>query len=115
MSTSTSQGTDPQQLISSISNTYSSIERGDWVNAGLGMANTAMGMVGMSGNPLSGFLAAGFSWATRPVAFLPDPSKRRQVGKAHGRTPSHLMDLRCRPPVEKKKNTPATTTQNKML
>ncbi|HEX8869817.1 MAG TPA: hypothetical protein VF821_29420 [Lentzea sp.] len=73
MSTQTSQGTDPQQLISSISNTYSSIERGDWVNAGLGMANTAMGMIGMSGNPLSGFLAAGFSWAIQHVDFLREP------------------------------------------
>ncbi|MDT7783696.1 MAG: hypothetical protein QOF58_2115 [Pseudonocardiales bacterium] len=72
MTTQASQG-NPQQLISNISNTYSSIERGDWVNAGLGMANTAMGMVGMSGNPLSGFLAAGFSWAIQHVDFLREP------------------------------------------
>lgn len=70
---SQSQGTDPQQLISSISNTYSSIERGDWVNAGLGIANTAMGIVGMSANPLSGFLSAGFSWAIQHVDFLREP------------------------------------------
>ncbi|MEV6244429.1 hypothetical protein [Lentzea sp. NPDC051838] len=73
MTTQTSQGSDPQQLISSISNTYSSIERGDWVNAGLGMANTAMAMVGNSSNPLSGFLAAGFSWAIQHVDFLREP------------------------------------------
>ena len=73
MSAPASQGTNPQQLISNISNTYSSIERGDWVNAGLGMANTAMGMIGMSGNPLSGFLAAGFSWAIQHVDFLREP------------------------------------------
>ena len=42
MSAPASQGTNPQQLISNISNTYSSIERGDWVNAGLGMVNTAI-------------------------------------------------------------------------
>ncbi|NKE56408.1 hypothetical protein FXN61_06005, partial [Lentzea sp. PSKA42] len=66
-------GQDTQQLISNISNTYSAIERGDWVNAGLGMANTAMGMIGMSGNPLSGFLSAGFSWAIQHVDFLREP------------------------------------------
>ncbi|SDH01858.1 hypothetical protein SAMN05216553_114243 [Lentzea fradiae] len=67
------QGTDPAQLVSSISTTYSAIERGDWVNAGLGIANTAMGIVGLSANPLSGFLSAGFSWAIQHVDFLREP------------------------------------------
>ena len=70
---SQAKGTDPQQLISSISNTYSAIERGDWVNAGLGIANSAMGIVGMASNPLSGFLSAGFSWAIQHVDFLREP------------------------------------------
>jgi uncharacterized protein YukE len=68
-----STGQDPQQLFNNISNTYSAIERGDWVNAGLGMANTAMGIVGMASNPLSGFLSAGFSWAIQHVDFLREP------------------------------------------
>ncbi|MCR3747702.1 WXG100 family type VII secretion target [Lentzea californiensis] len=68
-----SNGADTQQLISNISNTYSAIERGDWVNAGLGIANSAMGIVGMSANPLSGFLSAGFSWAIQHVDFLREP------------------------------------------
>ncbi|RDI31123.1 WXG100 family type VII secretion target [Lentzea flaviverrucosa] len=68
-----SSGQDTQQLISNISNTYSAIERGDWVNAGLGIANSAMGIVGMSANPLSGFLSAGFSWAIQHVDFLREP------------------------------------------
>ncbi|SDL04632.1 hypothetical protein SAMN04488074_108331 [Lentzea albidocapillata subsp. violacea] len=68
-----SSGADTQQLISNISNTYSAIERGDWVNAGLGIANSAMGIVGMSSNPLSGFLSAGFSWAIQHVDFLREP------------------------------------------
>ncbi|SDO83623.1 WXG100 family type VII secretion target [Lentzea jiangxiensis] len=72
-SQSQAKGTDPQQLITSISTTYSAIERGDWVNAGLGIANTAMGIVGMSANPLSGFLSAGFSWAIQHVDFLREP------------------------------------------
>ncbi|MGZ3140993.1 WXG100 family type VII secretion target [Lentzea chajnantorensis] len=66
-------GTDPQQLISTISSTYSAIERGDWVQGGLGIANTAMGIVGMASNPLSGFLSAGFSWAIQHVDFLREP------------------------------------------
>ncbi|RAS64098.1 phage shock protein A [Lentzea atacamensis] len=66
-------GTDPQQLINNISSTYSAIERGDWVAGGLGIANTAMGIVGMSANPLSGFLSAGFSWAIQHVDFLREP------------------------------------------
>ncbi|MET9232738.1 hypothetical protein [Lentzea sp. NPDC003310] len=66
-------GQDTQQLISNISNTYSAIERGDWVNAGLGIANSAMGIVGMASNPLSGFLSAGFSWAIQHVDFLREP------------------------------------------
>ncbi|MDX8056471.1 hypothetical protein SK571_44455 [Lentzea sp. BCCO 10_0798] len=68
-----SNGADTQQLISNISNTYSAIERGDWVNAGLGIANSAMGIVGMASNPLSGFLSAGFSWAIQHVDFLREP------------------------------------------
>ncbi|HEX7305157.1 WXG100 family type VII secretion target, partial [Lentzea sp.] len=68
-----SSGQDTQQLISNISNTYSAIERGDWVNAGLGIANSAMGIVGMAANPLSGFLSAGFSWAIQHVDFLREP------------------------------------------
>ncbi len=66
-------GTDPQQLINNISNTYSAIEKGDWVQAGLGIANTAMDIVGMASNPLSGFLSAGFSWAMNHVDFLREP------------------------------------------
>jgi uncharacterized protein YukE len=71
--TSTSQGRDPSHLISDVQGTVAAVERGDWVQAGLGMANTAMGIVGMASNPLSGFLSAGFSWAIQHVSFLREP------------------------------------------
>ncbi|MEU4738896.1 WXG100 family type VII secretion target [Actinosynnema sp. NPDC023658] len=71
--TSTSQGRDPSHLISDVQGTVAAVERGDWVQAGLGMANTAMGIVGMASNPLSGFLSAGFSWAIQHVDFLREP------------------------------------------
>lgn len=64
---------DTAQLFNNISSAYSSIESGDWVSGGLGIANAAMGMVGMSTNPLSGFLSAGFSWAIQHVDFLREP------------------------------------------
>ncbi|NUT46071.1 MAG: WXG100 family type VII secretion target, partial [Saccharothrix sp.] len=69
----TTQGRDPSHLIGDIQGTVSAVERGDWVQAGLGMANTAMGIVGLASNPLSGFLSAGFSWAIQHVSFLREP------------------------------------------
>ncbi|MFD0203521.1 MULTISPECIES: WXG100 family type VII secretion target [Saccharothrix] len=69
----TTQGRDPSHLISDVQGTVAAVERGDWVQAGLGMANTAMGIVGLAANPLSGFLSAGFSWAIQHVDFLREP------------------------------------------
>ncbi|MEV8438448.1 hypothetical protein AB0425_13810 [Actinosynnema sp. NPDC051121] len=71
--TSTTQGRDPSHLIGDVQGTVAAVERGDWVQAGLGMANTAMGIVGLASNPLSGFLSAGFSWAIQHVSFLREP------------------------------------------
>jgi uncharacterized protein YukE len=68
-----SKGTDPQKLFNDVQGTVAAVERGDWVNAGLGIANTAMDIVGVASNPLSGFLAAGFSWAIEHVDFLREP------------------------------------------
>ncbi|MFJ5989577.1 WXG100 family type VII secretion target [Lentzea sp. NPDC092896] len=64
---------DTAQLFNNVSNAYKSIESGDWVSGGLGIANAAMSMVGNGSNPLSGFLAAGFSWAIQHVDFLREP------------------------------------------
>ncbi|MFE9743688.1 WXG100 family type VII secretion target [Saccharothrix saharensis] len=69
----TTQGRDPSHLIGDVQGTVAAVERGDWVQAGLGMANTAMGIVGLASNPLSGFLSAGFSWAIQHVDFLREP------------------------------------------
>jgi uncharacterized protein YukE len=73
MSAQTTQGRDPSNLFRDAQGTVSAVERGDWVTAGLGMANTAMDIVGMASNPLSGFLSAGFSWAVEHVDFLREP------------------------------------------
>ncbi|WP_439663061.1 WXG100 family type VII secretion target [Lentzea sp. HUAS TT2] len=64
---------DTAQLFNNISSAYKSIESGDWVSGGLGIANAAMSMVGNGSNPLSGFLSAGFSWAIQHVDFLREP------------------------------------------
>ena len=64
---------DTAQLFNNVSNAYKSIESGDWVSGGLGIANAAMSMVGNGSNPLSGFLSAGFSWAIQHVDFLREP------------------------------------------
>ncbi|RKT52366.1 WXG100 family type VII secretion target [Saccharothrix australiensis] len=69
----TTQGRDPSHLIGDVQGTVAAVERGDWVQAGLGMANTAMGIVGLASNPLSGLLSAGFSWAVQHVDFLREP------------------------------------------
>jgi uncharacterized protein YukE len=73
MSTQTTQGRDPANLFRDVQGAVSAVESGDWVTAGLGMANTAMDIVGMASNPLSGFLSAGFSWAMEHVDFLREP------------------------------------------
>ena len=72
-SSTSTQGRDPSNLFRDVKGTVAAVESGDWVTAGLGMANTAMDIVGMAGNPLSGFLSAGFSWAMEHVDFLREP------------------------------------------
>ena len=67
------QGRDPAKVFNDVKGTVAAVERGDWVSAGLGMADTAMDIVGMAGNPLGGFLSAGFSWAIEHVSFLREP------------------------------------------
>jgi len=67
------QGRDPANLVNDVKGMASAIERGDWVSAGLGMANTAMDVMGMASNPLGGFMSAGFSWAIQHVDFLKEP------------------------------------------
>ncbi len=72
-SAGTAQGRDPSNLFKDVNGTVAAVESGDWVAAGLGMANTAMSIVGMASNPLSGFMSAGFSWAMEHVDFLREP------------------------------------------
>lgn len=72
--TQSTQGRDPANLVNDVKGTVAAVERGDWVAAGLGMANTAMDIMGMASNPLGGFMSAGFSWAIQHVDFLKEPS-----------------------------------------
>lgn len=70
---STAQQRDPANLVGDVKGTADAIERGDWVAAGLGMANAAMSVVGLAGNPMGGLVSAGFSWAVQHVSFLKEP------------------------------------------
>ncbi|GAA2680984.1 MULTISPECIES: WXG100 family type VII secretion target [Actinosynnema] len=69
----TTQQRDPANLVGDVKGTADAIERGDWVAAGLGMANTAMSVVGLASNPMGGLVSAGFSWAVQHVSFLKEP------------------------------------------
>jgi uncharacterized protein YukE len=73
MNAPAAQSKDGTKLFNDVKSTVAAVESGDWVSAGLGMANTAMDIIGSSGNPLSGFLSAGFSWAIQHVDFLKEP------------------------------------------
>ncbi|OLR89899.1 transglycosylase SLT domain-containing protein [Actinokineospora bangkokensis] len=62
-----------QNLTNDITSVKSSIERGDWLEAGLGATNVAMDVIGIMGDPLQAAGSAGFGWIISHISFLRKP------------------------------------------
>jgi uncharacterized protein YukE len=67
----------PQQsataLFNDVKTTSAAIEHGDWLSAGMGVANVAMDVIGIGGDPLGAISSAGFGWLIQHVSFLREP------------------------------------------
>jgi hypothetical protein len=67
----------PQQAATSLYNdvqsTSNAIERGDWLNAGIGVTNVAMDVISLGGDPLGSISSAGFGWLIGHIKFLREP------------------------------------------
>lgn len=64
---------DVRELLQDLRGTTAAIEQGDWLNAGLGMANVALDALGIDGDPLGAIASAGLGWVLGAVQFLREP------------------------------------------
>ncbi|WP_156757598.1 EspA/EspE family type VII secretion system effector [Actinokineospora pegani] len=62
-----------QNIAADIDGVKASIERGDWLEAGLGATNVAMDIIGIAGDPLQAAGSAGFGWIISHISFLRKP------------------------------------------
>jgi hypothetical protein len=60
-------------LLTDVKSTVAAIENGDWLSAAGGIAQTALDVIGISGDPLGAISSAGFGWAVSHVSFLREP------------------------------------------
>lgn len=60
-------------LLTDVKSTVAAIENGDWLTAAGGIAQTALDVIGISGDPLGAITSAGFGWAVEHVGFLREP------------------------------------------
>jgi uncharacterized protein YukE len=60
-------------LLNDVKGTVAAIENGDWLTAAGGIAQTALDIIGVSGDPLGAISSAGFGWAVEHVGFLREP------------------------------------------
>lgn len=60
-------------LFNDVKSTANAIERGHWLQAGLGATDVAMDIVGLGGDPLGAISSAGFGWLLQHVSFLREP------------------------------------------
>jgi hypothetical protein len=60
-------------LLNDVKSTVTAIENGDWLTAAGGIAQTALDIIGIGGDPLGAISSAGFGWAVEHVGFLREP------------------------------------------
>ncbi|WP_018682608.1 hypothetical protein [Actinokineospora enzanensis] len=74
--TSTGQSTG-QQAATSLNNDIrgakAAIDRGDWLDAGLGVTNVAMDVINIANDPLGACAGAGFGWIIQHIKFIREP------------------------------------------
>jgi len=62
-----------RDLVTDVRSTADAIEKGDWLDAGSGVLNVAMDIVGVAGDPLGAISSAGLGWVLGAVSFLREP------------------------------------------
>ena len=62
-----------QNLLTHIKSTSDSIDKGDWLGSAMGVANVAMDVIGIAGDPLGAISSAGVGWVLNAVSFLREP------------------------------------------
>lgn len=73
-STVTSPGTNQSQnLLAHIKSTSDAMDKGDVLGSAMGVANVAMDVIGIVGNPLGAISSAGVGWVLNAVSFLKEP------------------------------------------
>jgi uncharacterized protein YukE len=73
MSGTTTDTRSGANLLTDVKGTVAAIENGDWLSAAGGIANTALDIIGLSGDPLGAISSAGFGWAVEHISFLREP------------------------------------------
>jgi hypothetical protein len=70
---STGSNRSAMALYNDVRATTSAIEQGDWLQAGIGATNVAMGIINLSGDPLGAIGSAGFGFLIQQISFLREP------------------------------------------
>ncbi|HEV2781704.1 MAG TPA: transglycosylase SLT domain-containing protein [Actinophytocola sp.] len=60
-------------LFNDVRSTTDAIERGDWLQAGMGATNVAMDIINLGGDPLGAIGSAGFGFLISQISFLREP------------------------------------------
>jgi predicted chitinase/uncharacterized protein YukE len=71
--TSSSKTNQVQNLLTHIKSTSDAIDKGDWLGGAMGVANVAMDVLGVAGDPLGAISSAGVGWVLNAVSFLREP------------------------------------------
>jgi uncharacterized protein YukE len=73
-STTTSSSTNQvQNLLTHIKSTSDAIDKGDILGSAMGVANVALDVIGVAGDPLGAISSAGVGWVLNAVKFLREP------------------------------------------
>jgi uncharacterized protein YukE len=73
-STATSSSTNQvQNLLTHIKSTSDAIDKGDILGSAMGVANVALDVIGVAGDPLGAISSAGVGWVLNAVKFLREP------------------------------------------
>ncbi|TDV41781.1 M15 family metallopeptidase [Actinophytocola oryzae] len=62
-----------QNLLSHIKTTADAMEKGDVLGSAMGVANVAMDVIGIAGDPMGAITSAGVGWVLNAVSFLREP------------------------------------------
>jgi uncharacterized protein YukE len=71
--TSTTQTNQSQNLLAHIKSTSDAMDKGDVLGSAMGVANVAMDVIGIVGDPMGAITSAGVGWVLNAVSFLREP------------------------------------------